>query len=72
MEDTLKHLRAIHFLLLLTAFATTYFSFAENSEPKKLVSQLILLMRDGPYEYLTFEDMGIEKLAKFQVIRRRK
>lgn len=68
MENTLKHLRAIHFLLLLTAAATTYFSFAENSEPKKLVSQLIFLMREGPYEYSTFEDMGIERLAKYPTI----
>ena len=70
MEDTLKHLRAVHFLLLLTACATTYFSFAENSEPKKLVSQLILFMREGPYDYSTFEDMGIKRLAKFPTIRR--
>lgn len=70
MEDTLKHLRAVHFLLVLTACVTTYFSFAQNSEPKKLVSELIRFMRDGPYEYATFNEMGYENLDKFPTIRR--
>jgi len=70
MEDTLKHLRTIHFLLLLTACTTTYFSFSENSEPKKLISQLILFMREGPHDYSTFEEMGIKRLAKFPIIQR--
>lgn len=70
MDDALKHLRAVHFLLLLTAGATTYFNFGQNTDDKRLMANLRWMLREGPYEEVTFADMGQEKLAKYPVIYR--
>jgi hypothetical protein len=70
MDDALKHLRMTHFFLLLTAAATLYFNFSQNTEELRLASNLRWMLREGPYEEETFEDFGQHKLSKYPIIYR--
>ena len=68
MDDALKHLRTVHFFLLLTAAATLYFNFSQNTEELRLASNLRWMLREGPYEEETFTDFGQKKLSKYPFI----